>query len=306
MGAAGGMTKRNAVLLFAALIIVWGLNWSVVKLTVLDMPPIWAAALRCVIAAAALIAAQRATRRFIIPQRQDLSIVFIVGMFHIASTCIFMALGLRFVGAGRSVVLGYTTPLWVVPGAWLFLKESLPPLRLAGLLLGICGLLVLGSPASMDWHNGKVLAGHAFLLFSALCWAVTIISIRRHKWLATPFQLVFWQALLAAVSVTAAAFLIEGPPDFTLTRRAGLLLLYSGIPATAGAFWGMTVINRVLPATLVSLSLLATPVAGIVVSLLLLGEAVDLPLAIATVLILGGIALGTLVKTKPENKNPLA
>ena len=40
-----------------------------------------------------------------------------------------VAVGLQFITAGRSVVLGYTAPLWVVPGARLFLGERITARR---------------------------------------------------------------------------------------------------------------------------------------------------------------------------------
>ena len=57
----------------------------------------------------------------------------------------------------------------------------------------------------------------------------------------------------------------------------------------------MAVANRSLPAVTTSLVLLATPVMGVACSAIFYGERVDLSLAVAMVLILGGIAMGTLV-----------
>jgi drug/metabolite transporter (DMT)-like permease len=132
------------------------------------------------------------------------------------------------------------------------------------------------------------------LLLSALSWAIAILCIRSHVWQSTPFQLIFWQTLLASLLLTPIALVFEGIPSVTLTPSLVALLAYTGIPGTALAYWAMTVINANLPATTTSLSILATPVVGILGSIVLLGESVDLPLAIAACMILGGIALGTL------------
>lgn len=286
------MTRRNALLLLAALVVVWGTNWSVVKLIVEEVSPIWSAALRCIIAAVTLFIIQCASRQFIIPPKHDWNIIVVISLFHITSTCFFMAVGLQFIGAGRSAVLGYTTPLWVVPAAWFFLKESVPLMRILGVLVGLCGVVILVNPATLDWNDSLALAGHGLLLGSALCWTVAIISIKAHKWMATPFQLVFWQVLLASILLIVLAFIVEGVPRIALNANLVLMLLYSGIPATALGFWAVTVINRALPATLTSLAMLGTPVVGIIGGILIMGESLDLPLIIATGLILSGIALG--------------
>jgi drug/metabolite transporter (DMT)-like permease len=292
MGRDMPLTRRAAVFLFAVVILIWGFNWTVVKLIVLDVPPIWSSALRSLIACLTVFLVQCATRQFVLPRKQDLSIILIIGLLNMTACPTFMALGVQLIPVGRSVVLGYTTPLWVTPGAWLFLRESLPRKRLLGICLGLSGIFVLCNPLALDWNSGAALLGHGYLLLSALFWAVAILCIRAHVWLSTPFQLLFWQTLLASLLLSLFALAVEGIPSFTCTPSLLLLFAYCGIPATALAFWAMTVINASLPAATTSLSLLATPVVGILGSVLFLGEGVDLPLAAATCLILGGIALG--------------
>jgi drug/metabolite transporter (DMT)-like permease len=56
----------------------------------------------------------------------------------------------------------------------------------------------------------------------------------------------------------------------------------------------MAVVNRSVPAAVTSLGILATPVVGIASSMLMLGESLTWPLVLATVLILCGIAIGTM------------
>jgi drug/metabolite transporter (DMT)-like permease len=287
------MSRRTAVTLFSIVILVWGLNWTVVKLIVEEIPPLWSAALRCIIAAVAALVVQCAAGRFIIPKRQDIPVILLIGIFNmtIGSAC--MAVGVQLAPVGRSVVLGYTTPLWVTPGAWFFLREPLPPRRLAGIAAGMCGILVLcGVPAPGE-GNDSALTGYAILLLSALSWAVAILGIRAHVWRSTPFQLLFWQALPPSVLLSCLALWVEGTPSFSLSPSLALLLAYCGIPGTVLAYWAMTVINASLPATTTSLSILATPVVGILGAVLFLGESVDLPLVAASCLILGGIAVGT-------------
>ena len=63
--------------------------------------------------------------------------------------------GLQYVPAGRAALLAYSTPIWVVPAAMLFLGERLTGLRVLGLLAGLGGLAVLFNPLSFDWSDGQ-------------------------------------------------------------------------------------------------------------------------------------------------------
>ncbi|MDR1855659.1 MAG: DMT family transporter [Desulfovibrio sp.] len=286
------ISTGKAIFLFTLIILIWGLNWAVIKLIVLEITPLWSAAYRCIIAAVVLLVVQGATGNLKLPERRDVRFILLVGVFNIAITAACIAIGVQLVPVGRSVVLGYTTPLWVVPAARIFLNEAVPPRRIAGTAAGMVGIAILCGMPGEGTLDASVLAGYGIILLSALSWAIAIIGIRAHTWHTTPLQLLFWQLLVPSVLLSALAFAVEGPPVPPLDPTLLALLAYCGIPATALAYWVMLVINASLPATTTSLGVLATPVVGILGGCLVFGEGVDLPLAIASALILGGIAFG--------------
>ena len=70
------------------------------------------------------------------------------------------------------------------------------------------------------------------------------------------------------------------------------------------ACWAMAMVNRSLPALVTSLGVLATPVVGVVTSMIVLGEPFSLPLVVALVMIIGGLLWGRLVREKlPRLRN---
>lgn len=279
-------------LLFAFVVFAWGLTWVAMKVVVAELAPVWAVALRTWIAVVILFPTVLLTGKFVVPPRSDWPVVLVISLFHMVAFAALMTAGLQYVSAGRSIVLGYTTPLWVAPAAWLFLKEPLPLRRVCGIGLGLAGLLLMFEPGAFNWHDGKALLGNALVLAAALCWSVSIVYTRAHRWTATPFQLVLWQALLAAVVLTAIALALEGTPRIALSATAGVALLYNGAIGTALGFWAMTEVNKNVPAAVASLGVLATPVIGLGLSVLLLGEPLDMVLLISSLLILAGIAIG--------------
>jgi drug/metabolite transporter (DMT)-like permease len=266
----------------------------VTKLIVQDVPPLWATAFRCMIAAATLAPMLWAQGAFIVPRRGDLPVVFCTSILHLTAFSALIAAGLQFVPAGRAIVLGYTTPLWVAIGAAIFLSEHITRRRALGIVLGLAGLAVIFNPQTLDWGDGNALYGSGLILIAALCWAGNIVYVRAHRWISTPFQLVFWQVLLAAVLLAVMACIVEGAPRIMWTGRLSALLLFSGIVCTAFANWAMTMVNRSLPAVTTSLCLLATPLLGIFSATAILNEPLEPSLFVAMTLIIGGIALGTI------------
>ena len=288
------LSRGAALSLFSVVILAWGFNWTVTKLLVESVPPLWLTAVRSAIALVVLFAMMLATRDLRLPKRGDLAVVLNIALLHMTAFAALMAIGLQTVAAGRSIVLGFTTPLWVIPGAMLFLGERLTPQRAVGVALGLAGLGLMFNPAAFDWSDGQALQGNGLLLLAAFCWAVSIVHIRKHVWISTPYQLVFWEVLVATVLLAFLAAVFEGSPQIAWNAQVVLLFLYGGVFGVALAYWAMAMVNRSLPAVTTSLGVLATPVVGVLSSIVFLNEAIDLTLAAAMVLILGGIALGTL------------
>lgn len=282
--------------LFAFVVLAWGLNWVTMKMLVQDVTPLWAVAMRTALAVAVLAPSLYATGQLIVPKRGDYPIILVISLFHMVAFAALMAAGLTYVTAGRAIVLGYTTPLWVAPAALVFLREPVSLRQMIGIAIGLAGLFILFEPGAFDWRNSHAILGNALVLLAAMCWSVSIVYTRAHRWIATPLQLVLWQTLLAAVVLSVLALAFEGLPHYRLGTGALWALAYNGVIGTALGYWAMTVVNRRLPATTTALGVLATPVVGIGLAAIVLGEAVDPVLVVSAMLILAGIAIGAKVR----------
>jgi len=279
----------------AALLIVvlaWGLTWPVNKVVLQQLSPLWAVVLRCALATVALFALTAWRGRITLPPPGDWPVLISITLLHMVGFTVLTSFGLQVIPAGRSVVLAYTTPLWVTPGAWLFLGEPLTGRRVIGTLVGLAGLAVLFNPLAFDWTSYAAILGNALILAAAILWAGAILHTRGHRWRSTPFALLPWQTLLASVILVAISLTFEGVPDVAWTPGLLALLLYGGMPGTAVPYWAVAMATRRLPATTISLGLLATPVVSIVVATLWLRETLSVSLLAAAALILGGIAIG--------------
>jgi drug/metabolite transporter (DMT)-like permease len=286
------LRRREAIALLAAIAVAWGTSWPVIKAILQDLPPMWTTGLRSTIGTAILFAISACRGSVALPQRGDVPVVLNIALLHMVAFTGLISVGLQFVPAGRSIVLGYTTPLWVTAGARIFLGETLTPSRMIGLLVGLSGLFFLFDPSTFDWSNHNAVVGNALVLLAALCWAASILHVRAHKWVSTPFQLVPWQALLATCILMLLALTLEGVPHIEWNARLVVLLLYGGAVGIVLPYWAMQTVNRGLPAITTALGLLAVPIVGVACSSIALGEPLTFALLAATVLIIGGIAIG--------------
>jgi drug/metabolite transporter (DMT)-like permease len=270
------------------------------KVGLQSMPPVWFAAARMTLGAVSLFAMLAVLGRLKLPTRRDLPVVLTVGGLQMAIFLVLVNSGLQYVGAGRSSILAYTTPLWVTPGAMLLLGEGMNRRKALGLVLGLCGIAALFNPLGFDWGSRDALVGNGLLLLAALVGSIPILHVRAHQWDSSPLQLAPWQMTLAAVPLAALSWATE---DWSTVRWSGelaLILAYNGPLATAFCFWAVVSVTRALPAVTSSLSLLAVPVAGVLASAVFLGEPLTPTLVGGLVLILGGTVLVNLADVRRE------
>ncbi len=292
----GALSPDRAYALLTAVIVFWGVNWPVMKIGLQFIGPMTFTLARLVLGGLCIAAFVAARGRLHRPSRRDWPIVISVGVLQMAAFLTLVNFALLQVEASRSAILAYTTPLWVVPGAVLFLGESLRGYRAIGLLVGLGGVAVLFNPFGFDWTDRAVVIGNGLLMLAALAWAAQILQIKSHRWDSPPVELAPWQFLVAAMLVAPVTLLVEGGalgpgrPIVWSWELAGVLA-FNGPVASAFCFAAVIAINRALPAITTSLALLAVPVAGVLFSAILLGEPIDWTKGAGLTLIIAGVGL---------------
>lgn len=285
----------GAYVLLAGLVLIWGSNWPVMTYALRHIQPLWFAGIRLTLAICFLFPVVAITTgRLRPPERADLPIVFSIGWFQMACFLMLVSLGLEHVPPGRSAILAYTTPLWTVPGAVIFLRERLTRGRMLGLALGLAGVLAMFNPASFDWHDKAVVEGNGLLLLAAFIWAATILHIRHHTWRRAPLELVPWQLLSGLPLVLLIAWFTEGVPRIEWTPGFIVALGYVGPIAGGFGFWAAVSVQHRLPAITTSLSFLCVPAWGLIASAIFVGERLSLSDVSGLVLIAAGLVAVTL------------
>jgi len=296
----GQVSPATAAALLGLIILFWGVNWPVMKIGLDYIGPLTFAAARLALGAAVLFALLAATGRLTWLTRRDWPIVLTVGTLQMAAFLGLITVGLQYAEAGRSAILAYTTPLWVVPGAALFLDERLHGRRLAGFGLGMAGVAVLFNPFGFDWGEQRVVIGNGLLMLAAVAWAAQIVQIRGHKWDSPPLVLAPWQLTVGTLLLAPLAVGLEAGDPIRWTWTLGGVLAFNGIVATAFCYVAVITVNRALPAVTTSLALLAVPVSGLLFSAMLLGEPMGPTKAVGLALIVAGLALIVAADRAPQ------
>ena len=285
------VNQRIAYFQLAAAVVLFGLAFPVLKIGLEASTPVWLAAARASLSALTAFVLLAALGRLRWPQGADWPIVLSVGAFQLTGYFTLANLGLQVVPAGRSGVLSYTAMLWLVPLS-LLVGERVGWRALAGVTLGTAGIVVLIDPTRFDWADRAVVEGHLWLLLAGFSWAIAILHARRHRWRATPLDVLPWQMSVASVLLWSLAFLLE-PAGYLDSGKSELwiALLYIGTFAGPAGTWAAVSVARALPPVAGSLGMLGTPLLGIAAAAVLIGEPVTTSLLLGTALVIAGIAI---------------
>ncbi len=275
--------------LFLFIIFSWGLGWPANKAGLAYATPAWYTAIRLIVGTVTMFIFVTAAGKFSLPKWKDFPLIFVIGILQISLYIYLTNLGLNYLPAGRSSLLAYTTPLWVMPFAIFMFQEKGGPLRWLGFFLGFGGLIILLSPWEMNWTEKNIIFGTAMLLLASLSWAISILCVRYMKWTKSPLELIPWQLLLGAIPMIIYAY--SQDPQITVTWNTPLLLslVYTGIIVTGLSYWSGVVINKELPTIIVSLGFLLVPVISLSLSAVFMHEMITFSMIAAMTLIIAGL-----------------
>ena len=289
---------RVAWLQLAANIVLFGLSWPIIKIGLEASTPLWFAAARATLSATTAFILLACLGRLAWPHRADWPIVLSVGALQLSCFFAFSNLGVQSLPAGRSSVLAYTATLWIVPLS-LMVGEKVGWRAVAGVLLGLIGIVVLVEPLRFDWNDKAIIWGHVWLLLAGFTWAIAIVHIRWHRWKLTPLDALPWQMSVATILLWVLALIAEPAGHLELGKKElWMSLLYIGAFAGPIATWAAVSVGRTLPPVVGSMGMLGVPLLSIASSVVLLGETITVPLAIGTALVITGIAIVILARSR--------
>ncbi|MFB5193371.1 EamA family transporter [Bacillus sp. AFS073361] len=207
----------------------------------------------------------------------------------------FLANGLAFVGTHLSTahmasLIASIAPLFtVVIAAWV-LKESLSKKKVVSIIITFCGVsLVIG----MDPDGVLHMSGNLILLLGTLNWGIYCVYVKR--------AMLKYSALLVTISGLGSALIMTTPlmlwesnrHTFELFQNKSIWMgtLYIGVVATACAFYLWNKGIELIEAGTGAMFQFFTPVVGILLGWIYLGESLDVKFFIGGTLIIFGTVI---------------
>ena len=277
-------------LVFIALGLMWGSSYLFIKIGVASVTPISLVALRLGIGALVLGLVVAVARERLPRQPRTYVHLTVMAILNIVLPFTLITWAELSVASSLAAIVTAAAPLLAMLIAAIALRSEVVTLaRVAGLVVGFIGVVVLTGPAATA--SGASAAAVAALVLAAASYAAAAVYARRTLTGLRPMVPAALQVGIAFAISGSLALTLEQPMTLDIGGSALFALLWLGVLGSGVAYlayfrligsWGSTRTTAVA---------YILPVVGIVLGVLFANETVDLRVIGGTALIIGGVAL---------------
>ncbi|NPV42821.1 MAG: EamA family transporter [Firmicutes bacterium] len=221
-------------ILFTLLCIIWSSTWMAIKIGLNYFPPIMFAGIRFVIAALFLYALLKLQKRVLCLNWDKIFPAVVFGSLNgIAYGLIFW--GEQYIPSSMASILNSVLPFFSAIFAYFLVGEPLSPHKIAGLLIGFSGILLIFSENIRQFSFENLAAKLAMIAASAV-YAFAGAHTKRYKVDLHPLQVVTVQMTSSAIVLLLVGLPLEYNAVITFSLTGIITLLYLGIFGSAIAF----------------------------------------------------------------------
>lgn len=283
-----GFIPPRVICFVLFLAMLWGGNAVSLKIGLEEFSPFASAGLRFTIGLVLITSWSLANGISIKPQRHELLKLVLSAVLFITQIAA-LNVGANFTRAGRTAVMTNTYPLFValiahfvVPGDYMTRRKAL---GLAFAFGGICFVFrdnFIGGPG--EFLTGDLLT----LLGGFLLGLLIVVTNRLIQHISTYCVLVSQMAIGVPAFFTLSA-IFEGRAGYGFSFPALVAILYQGAGIAGFCFVAWTLLLKDYPPSRLSVFFFTTPLWGILLSNLLIGEPITVGLGIGAALVALGI-----------------
>ena len=285
---------RNAYLLLAITMMMWGGNAVVSRIAIGEVSPMALVFLRWILSL--IVLAFIARKRFILEWpilRERWRFVLIMGFVGYTVTNAMYFAAAHLTTAVNLAILPGAIPIFVLLGVVLFQKARIRFVQVAGVALTIAGIVTiackgdLGTLATFGFNPGDIM-----IVANTMFYAGYTISLRNRPKVSA---IVFFAGMAATAMVSSIPLVgieaLTGNLQWPTTGRGWFVVIYIGLlTSLISQIWFMRSVE-LIGASRAGVFVNLVPVFGAIFAVLILSEPFHLFHGLALVLVIGGILL---------------
>jgi drug/metabolite transporter (DMT)-like permease len=262
----------KAVAVIITLTLLWGFNYPAIKISNQGISPVFASALRSIIACICGVIYCLCMKRKLFHKDIMLFHGFMVGLlFGLEFACIYV--GLLHTDAARSVVFVYLSPFVVAVGAHFFIRgDRLTFLKVLGLILAFFGVVIVfqGRPKVA---KQTMLFGDILQIMAAFLWGATTLYIK--KFMAAkihPINTFLYQLFFSIPILLAVSLMLEPHWISKIDLTVGVALFYQSIIVAFASYFVWFKLIHEYAVSRLSAFTFFTPLFGVLFGIVFMGE----------------------------------
>jgi len=289
--------NRSPVVIFSLLFLLlcWGYSWVFLKMGLDDSGPFTFAALRTLVAAIFLLCMLPLSKRPFLPLRLRETLAL-----GLVQTALFVGLSqwsLVSGGVGKTAILVFTMPFWVLVFSAFILQERIVGKQWVAVILAAIGLILVLTP----WHFMGSLQSQYLALAAGMAWGLSTVMAKRiqHAAPIDVLNLTAWQMLFGSFLLGSVALIVGERPVAWTPQFIGVLS-FTGLVATGLGWLVWLFLLQHLSANVAAMSILAVPVIAIIAAAIHYGERPAFVEMIGIALIIGSLWILALIQRSPK------
>jgi drug/metabolite transporter (DMT)-like permease len=282
---------------------VWGSTYLAIRFAVQSMPPFLMAGVRFLISGSLLYFVRRIWRDPP-PTHQEWRSASIIGIFLLVGGNGGVVWAEQWVVSGVAALLVATAPLWMILMDTLHPRGRKPgPKVLLGILLGFVGIFILIQPFQSMRQGDIHLIGALVLILASLFWSIGSLYSRQAKLPSSPLLGTGMEMLAGGGGLLLLGILSGEMRQWSwgsISKESWLGLAYLIVFGSWIGFTAYTWLLRTAPTPLVSTYAYVNPIVAVFLGYFIAEEPLTMRILIATVLVVGSVALITITQQKPH------
>lgn len=281
--------RRFAILAFVFLILFWSSAFGAIKVSLEYAPPILFAGMRTLlcgvaVALAALVWGGR------VNLRRDWPVYLLLAALNVVLFMGLQTFTILHMPSGSAAVVIYLQPILVGLASYLVLGEQLSIAKVAGLVLGFAGVVVV-SAGSLSGSSLGTPLGVAFGIGSALSWTLGTVYFKMYGERLSTLWAVAVPFSAGGVFLTGLGLALEPLSSISWTGTYVASFLYTALVGTALAWMLWLRLVKAGEASRVSAYVFFVPLVSVLLGAVFLGETLSPWLLVGAALVVCGIYL---------------
>ncbi len=290
---------------FGLVYLFWGSTYLGIGIAVEHIPPLLMTGTRFLVAGVLMLAWCTFAGRAIRLRPGQVVRMGVIGALLLSVANPILARAEEIVPTGLAALIVSMTPLWfLLIDTWMFRGDHLSRRGMGGILLGICGIVVLLWPKLRDMYSSpldrRVLLAALTLPVASFAWALGSAFSKRWQDGIDAFAATGWQMAIAGAVNLTLAFALREPAraHWTLPGIGAIiyLIIFGSWVGYSAYIW----LLQNVPMPKVATYAYVNPVVAVILGWLVLHETVDRYILAGSVIIIGAVALVTSAKVKSK------